>query len=83
MSEHTRAQAEARLREVAQVYNEAFAALRTAKASAADAVKDAKGIGLSQHDIARIMGPIWAAEHNPQYPPVLDLQRPPRIPPQE
>lgn len=76
MSIETRTQAEAQLREVATVYDEAVAALKVAKERAAAAVVDAKKVGLSQHDIARIMGPVWASEHNPQYPPVLDLQRP-------
>lgn len=80
MTAHTRADVEERLREVAQVYNDAVAAVRAAESTAAEAVKDAKTFGLSQHDIARIMGPIWAADHNPQYPPVLDLQQPPRLP---
>ncbi|MCB0914536.1 MAG: hypothetical protein KDC23_02385 [Actinobacteria bacterium] len=81
MSVETRAQAEAQLREVAQVYDAAVEAVKAAEAAAAEAVKDAKRIGLSQHDIARIMGPTWAADHNPQYPPVLDLQRPRPEPP--
>lgn len=83
MSVETRAQAEAQLREVAQVYDKAVATLRAAEARTADAVKDAKRIGLSQHDIARIMGPTWSADHNPQYPPVLDLQRPRAAPADE
>lgn len=80
MSVETRAQAETQLRQVAQAYNDAAQALRTAESAATAAVQDAKRVGLSQHDIARIMGPVWGAEHNPQYPPVLDLQRPPTPP---
>lgn len=64
------------MRDVAKVYDEAVATLKTAKERAEMAVKEAKKVGLSQHDIARIMGPVWGADHNPQYPPVLDLQKP-------
>jgi hypothetical protein len=80
MSAQTRAEAEARLREVATVYDQAVAAVTAAKKDAEDAVFQAKQAGLSQHDIARIMGPVWGAEHNPQFPPVLDLQRQPAPP---
>lgn len=76
MSIETRSQAEAQLRDVAKVYDEAVATLKSAKERAEAAVKEAKNVGLSQHDIARIMGPVWGADHNPQYPPVLDLQKP-------
>lgn len=75
MSTQTRAEAEASLHDVARGYDEALSALRAAEKAAENAVFNAKQAGLSQHDIARIMGPAWAADHNPQYPPVLDLQR--------
>lgn len=79
MSTQTRAEAESRLREVARAYDAAVAAVTAAKKEAEDAVFQAKQSGLSQHDIARIMGPVWGAEHNPQFPPVLDLQRKPEV----
>ena len=74
MNEQSRTAAEARLRQVAGVYDDAVAAMNRAKKSAEEAVFEAKQAGLSQHDIARIMGPVWGADHNPQFPPVLDLQ---------
>lgn len=76
MTEITRAQAEADLREVAERYAAAQEALTAAERDAEQAVFHAKRAGLSQHDIATIMGDAWNREHNPQFPPVLDLQAP-------
>lgn len=76
MTDITRAQAETALTDVARSYNNALAQLRQLEATALEAVKDAKQAGLSQHDIATIMGPEWAAEHNPQFPPVTNLSAP-------
>lgn len=76
MTAQTREEAEAALAVVAQEYGEALAALQTAERNAEQAVFRAKDAGLSQHDIARIMGEPWTREHNPQFPPVLDLQKP-------
>lgn len=76
MSEDLRAQAESALQVVAERYNAALAELAAAETAAEAAAFQAKRFGLSQHDIAHIMGPKWAAAHNPQYPPVTDLQRP-------
>ncbi|TXH41257.1 MAG: hypothetical protein E6Q90_12220 [Actinobacteria bacterium] len=76
MSTESRQQAEAALREVAERYAAARAALAEADAAALEAAYRAKVAGLSQHDIARVMGDEWARDHNPQYPPTLNLQRP-------
>lgn len=78
MTTQTRAEAEQSLREVAKQYDDALMHLRAAEARANQAVFRAKTAGLSQHDIARIMGEHWASDHNPQFPPVTDLQRPPQ-----
>ena len=78
MTAQTRAEAEQSLREVAKDYDDALIRLRAAEARANVAVFHAKTAGLSQHDIARIMGEHWASDHNPQFPPVTDLQRPPQ-----
>lgn len=76
MPDDLRAQAESALRIVADRYNAALAELAEAEKSAETAAYQAKRQGLSQHDISRIMGPHWSASHNPQYPPVTDLQKP-------
>ena len=76
MTSETRATAEAALEQVAQEYENAQAALKAAEEKAQAAARDAKLAGLSQHDIARVMGPVWASDHNPQYAPVLNLQPP-------
>lgn len=76
MSDDLRAQAESALQIVAERYNAALAELAAAETAAEAAAFHAKRLGLSQHDIARVMGPQWASSHNPQYPPVTDLQRP-------
>ncbi len=76
MSTESRQQAEADLREVAERYAAAREALAAADAAALEAAYRAKLAGLSQHDIARVMGAEWASDHNPQYPPTLDLQSP-------
>jgi hypothetical protein len=76
MSTESRQQAEADLRAVAEQYAAARAALAEADAAALDAAFRAKQAGLSQHDIARVMGSGWASDHNPQYPPTLNLQQP-------
>lgn len=76
MTSQTREEAEAALAVVAQEYAKALAALQTAEQNAEQAVFRAKDAGLSQHDISRIMGEPWTREHNPQFPPVLDLQKP-------
>lgn len=76
MTVQTREEAEAALAVVAKEYGEALAALQQAERNAEQAVFRAKDAGLSQHDIARIMGEPWTREHNPQFPPVLDLQKP-------
>ncbi len=77
MTDQTRAEAEQALREVAQQYDDALMLLKAAETRANQEVFKAKNAGLSQHDIARIMGEHWASDHNPQFPPVTDLQRPP------
>lgn len=77
MTDQTRAEAEQALREVAQQYDDALMHLKAAETRANQEVFKAKNAGLSQHDIARIMGEHWASDHNPQFPPVTDLQRPP------
>ncbi len=74
MSNVSRDQAEASLRSVAQQYDDALAALKVAEQRAHQAAFEAKNAGLSQHDIATIMGSAWASANNPQYPPVTDLQ---------
>lgn len=76
MTAQTREQAEAALADVAVQYREALATLQAAEREAEEAVFRAKEAGLSQHDISRIMGEPWTREHNPQFPPVLDLQKP-------
>lgn len=77
MTTETRQQAETALRAVAERYAAARGALATAEAEALEAAYRAKVAGLSQHDIARIMGAQWANDHNPQYPPTTTLQQPP------
>ena len=77
MTDQTRAEAEQALREVAQQSDDALMLLKAAETRANQEVFKAKNAGLSQHDIARIMGEHWASDHNPQFPPVTDLQRPP------
>jgi hypothetical protein len=76
MTEHSRESAEQELQAVADDYRAARAAVAAAEERAEAAVFNAKRAGLSQHDIARIMGDPWNREHNPQFPPTIDLQRP-------
>lgn len=76
MTEQSRESAERELQAVAEQYRAAQAAVAEAEKHAETAVFNAKRAGLSQHDIARIMGDPWNREHNPQFPPTMDLQRP-------
>lgn len=74
MTEQSRETAERELKAVADQYRAAQAAVASAEKEAEAAVFNAKRAGLSQHDIARIMGDPWNREHNPQFPPTMDLQ---------
>lgn len=76
MTEQSRETAELELQAVAEQYRAAQSAVADAEKRAEAAVFNAKRAGLSQHDIARIMGDPWNREHNPQFPPTMDLQTP-------
>ena len=74
----SREDATAALRSMAVDYERAWANLDDVEARALSAVKAAKDAGLSQRDIARIMGSRWGGRHNPQFPPVTTMQDEPR-----
>lgn len=74
----SREEASAALRQIAVDYERAWANLDDIEARALSAVREAKVAGMSQHDIARIMGARWGGRHNPQFPPVTTMQEQPR-----
>lgn len=76
MTQQSREDAERALQAVADEYRAAQAAVAAAEERAEAAVFNAKRAGLSQRDIAHIMGDPWNREHNPQFPPTTNLQTP-------
>jgi hypothetical protein len=74
----SRSEADAALRQIALDYERAWANLEDVEQRAMAAARQAKSAGLSQHDIARILGPRWGSRHNPQFPPVTTMQDQPR-----
>ncbi len=73
MTTEDRRRAEEELVAAGAEYKRALDGLAAADARAGRAAKAAKLAGVSQHEIAKVMGEDWAKDNNPQYPPVTNL----------